>query len=45
MAEKDVPPRYRLGVRSISPVEGDDEGDEAIGEEFESESEAPDWTE
>lgn len=45
MTEKDVPPRYRLGVQSTSPVEGDDEGDEAVHEEFEAESEAPEWTE
>jgi hypothetical protein len=41
MSEKDVPPRYRLGVQSTSPVEGDDEDDEPVPEEFEHEPEEP----
>jgi len=41
MSEKDVPPRYRLGVQSTSPAEGDDEGDEPVSEEFEHEPEEP----
>lgn len=39
MSEKDVPPRYRLGVQSTNPVEGDDEGGEPVPEEFEHEHE------
>lgn len=37
MSEKDVPPRYRLGVQSTTP----DEDDEPVPEEFEHEPDEP----